>query len=248
MERIKNLIAAEHSNHEIVVFNSHSHWDHWWGNAAFTNAKVIAHSSCQDFIREQARAMLEAHSEERNGEVKVVIPNITFNERLSFEDDGILFLHTPGHSEDSCSCIDLEDRIAYIGDLVEEPIPYLEWHNLPVYEKTLLNIASMGLKYMIAGHTGIVAPEVFSRTLRYLTKVKQGKNPHFENKQTQEQHIVNLRSVAISEIESEARYRMGSRFNYDDYWYYLESLNTLPIDTLKTRLRDFFTQKLQECH
>jgi len=248
MEIIKKSLAIEHSNHEIVIFNSHSHWDHWWGNAAFINAKVISHSICQDYIREQANSMLEAHSEERNGDVQIVIPNITFNERFSFEDDGILFLHTPGHSEDSCSCIDLEDRIAYIADLVEDPIPYLEWHNLEAYEETLLNLAKMGLKYMIAGHTGIVAPDVFSRTLRYLTQLQHGRKIHFGDKKTHEQHIVNLRSIAISKIESEARTNMGSRFNYDEYWQYLGSLNTLPLDILETRLRSFFTQKSQECH
>jgi cyclase len=248
MDGIIQHIQENDPNKEIVVFNSHSHWDHWWGNSAFPNAKIIAHTRCKEFIQEQARSMLGCHAEERNGDVKVLPPNTVFSDRLSFEDDGVLFLHTPGHSEDSCSCIDLKEQIAYIGDLVEEPIPYLEWHELNTYEETLINLASLGLNYFIAGHTGVVSPAAFSATLKYLDQMRTGKKVFFEDKATQEQHIINLRSIAISRIEQDARVAMGSRFNYDDYWCYLESLNTLPLEELQNKLSRFAKSSSFDAH
>lgn len=152
MERIKAMLMAEGRNQPIVVFNSHKDWDHVWGNCAFANASIIATERCAAKMSSHFSAELAEFGEMAQGEVVPVYPNLLFTDRLIFPDDGLLFFSSPGHTDGSASCLDMEDDILFVGDNVEHPLPYVFSSELGRYAQTLANYLELRPAGIITGH------------------------------------------------------------------------------------------------
>ncbi|MHA1577992.1 MAG: MBL fold metallo-hydrolase, partial [Candidatus Thorarchaeota archaeon] len=88
----------------------------------------------------------------QRGKIDLIPPNRTFQDTLRFEDDGVKFFHTPGHTLDSASCYDMVDKVLFVGDNVESPLPYLNHVNFDQYIRTLKSYLEFDWKLMIAGH------------------------------------------------------------------------------------------------
>lgn len=172
MAVVKDYINAEGlGNKEVIVFNSHSDWDHIWGNCAFPDSIIIAHDSCKRRIAEDGEKALERFKGKyHDGSFGLKLPNLTFDSRLSFEDCGIEFIYAPGHTVDSAICYDREDSVLFVGDLVEYPEPYLQYENLQVYIKSLEYIKSIKADIVISGHSGIVNEDLINENINYIKK------------------------------------------------------------------------------
>jgi len=97
VKSVKEYLESRFGNKEYVAFNSHSHWDHIWGNSEFEGSRIIAHRLCREFMLETAAYDLEEHKGQfARDEIELVLPNTTFAERLTFHDEGIEFFHSPG--------------------------------------------------------------------------------------------------------------------------------------------------------
>jgi len=153
MKLVQNKITEEgHANKPVVVFNSHADYDHYWGNGAFKDATIIGHERCKARILAEGEASLLKYADHQRGEIELIPPNRTFQETLRFEDDGVRFFHTPGHTLDSASCYDEQDKVLFVGDNVESPVPYLNHVNFDQYIQTLKSYLEYDWKLMIAGH------------------------------------------------------------------------------------------------
>lgn len=153
MKLIQNKIAEEgYAGRPIVVFNSHADYDHYWGNGVFKDATIIGHEKCKARVLAEGEASLVKYVDHQRGKIELVPPNRTFQESLTFEEEGVRFFHTPGHSLDSSSCFDEKDGVLFVGDNVENPVPYLNHPNFDQYIQTLEYFLELDWKLIIAGH------------------------------------------------------------------------------------------------
>jgi cyclase len=140
------------SEKPIVVFNSHSDWDHIWGNCYFENSFIIGHMENPRRLLREGEKDLEEYGENRQGEVILRPPNMLFEKSLSFADDHVEFFYSPGHTIDSASCYDHIDQVLFVGDNVESEIPHVNRLNLDTYVLTLVGYLKRKWNVLVAGH------------------------------------------------------------------------------------------------
>jgi cyclase len=175
MAIVAEEIRKKHSNNPWIVFNSHADWDHHWGNCFFKNATIVSQEATRKIIEASGAGELVTFKEYIRGKVEIVPPNEVFLGRLRFPNEGIEFVHTPGHTSDSSSCIDLEDKVLFAGDNLEVPIPYLTTPDLDSYIETLKDYLGLDIEHVVPGHGTIVASKsLVSDNLAYLEALKKG--------------------------------------------------------------------------
>ncbi len=162
MEIVKQTLEEEgYGSRPVVVFNSHGDYDHYWGNAAFDTALIIGHEECRDRIIAESETALIENQEHKKGEVIIKTPSGVFSDRLSFPDDRLTFFHTPGHTTDSTTCFDEVDKVLFVGDNVETPLPYVYNTDVSQFCTTLRSYLEIDWDVMIASH----APPLYDKTL-----------------------------------------------------------------------------------
>jgi len=184
---------------EVVVINTHFHWDHIWGNVAFKNREIVSHRLCKALIQEQWHQQIARNGKYQMGDVQMVVPSSTFEERLEWE-DGIILFHTPGHTSDSISVFDQETGLLIVGDNLEMPLIYVEAVDLDAYITTLLKYESLNPKTITASHTLHIEKFMLEETILYLKALKSEKPITFEDEKKQWIHKSNLKAIGKSSI------------------------------------------------
>ena len=191
MDGVKKYLRLNYGDNPFIVFNSHHHWDHIWGNCAFPESLIIAHEACRETIQKEGASELERNGELRMGDVKLVLPTLTFKDSIHFPDEGLLFSHSPGHTEDSSSCFDEMEKTLFVGDNVEAPIPYLAHKDLHIYVKTLEEYLEMDSKTIIAGHGGVIEESLIERNVAYVEAFMRNDMELYEKGACEEVHRMN---------------------------------------------------------
>ena len=108
---------------------THCHGDHALGSAAFLEigCEVVAHDAFASNLQRHLarRASREDGASGDDMEGRLVWPTLTFSDELRLDLGGktLRFLHTPGHSADSCCVFVEEEKILFGGDTVVTCIP-----------------------------------------------------------------------------------------------------------------------------
>lgn len=194
-------------NNCLVVINTHFHWDHIWGNCAFENAFIVSHRQTARLIRERWQEQL-AYRSFAKGELRMCLPNLTFEKELCFADENILLFYTPGHTEDCISVYDSLRDALYVGDNLERPLIHVESPDLRAYETTLLSYQNRNPRYIFASHTTVAGcpdtsafPEltpsggsqtILQESIDYLHDLMHGRERTFSDPFTQIVHEENL--------------------------------------------------------
>jgi glyoxylase-like metal-dependent hydrolase (beta-lactamase superfamily II) len=151
-----------------VVLDTHHHWDHVFGNAAFRPAEVWGHERCvarmlersAEAIEEVGRAIPSLAAE--LAEVEVSPPDVTVGDGEPARIDlggRVVEVRYLGraHTDDDVVAWLAEDGILFAGDLVEEGAPPsfgdaypLEW---PATDEALLDL---GAAAIVPGHGRVV--------------------------------------------------------------------------------------------
>ncbi|MDR2166530.1 MAG: MBL fold metallo-hydrolase [Clostridiales bacterium] len=138
----------------IIVINTHSHWDHVWGNWVFDENLIISHQKCHELLDKYWELPLEKYSHYIDGEAHKCLPNQIFEGILGFPDDGIILFHTPGHTDDGISILDTVDKVLYagdnIGDTDDEIVPKLT--DLEAFRGTIAAYKKLDFEICISGH------------------------------------------------------------------------------------------------
>ena len=146
------------------VVDTHSHWDHSWGNEEFLDATIIGHENCyREMIdvegtnrwRDKVVSANDPWSQEASM-VKITPPNLTFEKsmRLYFggrqidlryfgraHTSGDIFVHLP------------EDRILFTGDVAQNGgVPYLGDGYLEDWPDTDARLLELPMEQFMAGH------------------------------------------------------------------------------------------------
>ena len=195
-EVLKFLEKEGVKDKEIVVFNTHYDYDHIWGNQLFENSVILAHELCVKELKETGEDDLKQFEAHKKGDVKLVLPNTDFKEKLVFSDDGVEFYHTPGHTADSSSCYDSVDKVLIVGDNLESPFPYIRILNVKEYANSLREYLSRDAEIIVSGHDEIMnSDRLLRENLEYLENfaskkidrknfTKKHRGIHFSNVKT----------------------------------------------------------------
>jgi glyoxylase-like metal-dependent hydrolase (beta-lactamase superfamily II) len=171
MQPVQALLAELKPRATLVV-NSHHHWDHVYGNAAFAGGDIVAQRACPRLIHAQSTTALESVPlEPPEG---VAPPTITFGDRLTFNDDGatVHLIHTPGHSEDSIVMYVDEARILLSGDTIEWPLPSFAQRDCrDAYIRSLRQLKQLPVDLVVPGHGPAMGKPVIDANERYVSGV-----------------------------------------------------------------------------
>ncbi len=181
-----------------MVFNSHHHYDHIWGNCAFPHSIIFGHHECRRLVQMLGPKELSEYSEHQRGEVRLIPPFVTFSNETVFHDDEVRFFYSPGHTVDSASCLDLVDKVLFVADNVEAPIPYLSNADFATYDKTLREYLRLDWDYLITGHDAVMTDDSLIReNLEYIENMMTWSvNPRELNERALSRHVVNLIEIA----------------------------------------------------
>lgn len=170
MKGVVDYIKKNLDEKSIIIFNSHYDYDHHWGNCAFKSDKIIAHKLCKAKIEQQGKEDLEKYKEYLRGDVIITLPDTVFDDGIDFPKEKVKFFHTPGHTEDSSSCLDLKDKVLFAADNIEDPIPYIRSNldGIRLYIDTLNKYLEMDWTILIPGHGLITDKTLLHQNLTYL--------------------------------------------------------------------------------
>ena len=161
----------KNNNKPIIVINTHYHWDHIWGNNSLRNCIIISHKLCREMIKSTWEESLYKNKQYCCGEVKMYLPNLVFEKELYFPEDKIRIIYTPGHTIDSISVIDEEDKVINVGDnvgdTIDEIVPSIGCEK-SLYIDTLLKYKELDFDTCISGHNIILGKEVIEEILTKL--------------------------------------------------------------------------------
>jgi glyoxylase-like metal-dependent hydrolase (beta-lactamase superfamily II) len=169
---VLDLLAAEAGDRRLIVINTHHHWDHVFGNAAFAGADIVAQRGCPRLISAQIQG--GAESLRLPPPEGVPLPSITFGDRLSYVDDdeAVHLIHTPGHSEDSLVVFFAKRRLLIGGDTVEWPLPnFGQRDGGEEWVRTLRQLKQLPVDLVVPSHGPPMTKEIVDANERYVSGV-----------------------------------------------------------------------------
>lgn len=189
-----NRDLGEKERKDMLIINTHFHWDHIWGNCFF-DRDIAAHRLCRDFSDSEWETQLTENSRMCSGRVKKKLPTILFEKSLFFPGDQVELIYSPGHTADSISVIDHEDNTLYAGDNLERPLIYVENADLKAYLSTLIFYKNLKTEHIHAGHTLNLTRDDIDSTIAYLEALQTGKTVVFETDYEKKVHEANLLKI-----------------------------------------------------
>jgi len=237
MQQVQELLAGEAASRDLVVFNSHSDWDHIWGNCAFPEVMIIGHTTCRERMKERGEFDISRLHTLTRGDVRIILPNLTFESHLCFEDDDVCFIHAPGHTIDSSLCFDRRDGVLYVGDLVEDPVPYLDYERLDTYLETLEMLLTFPANVLVSAHSGIVTRDLIRKNIRYITKVMDGEEIDQEQLGAYASvHLANINTLLMLKYEKVVREKLKESYDFVSFWSITPDLSLIGTRDLTSLL------------
>ena len=217
MRVVKEYINNRYGEKRLIVFNSHSDFDHVWGNGAFPTSDVVSHCKTRQRMQERWEFDFLRLRRFHDGEIFKRLPSIIFDSNMKFEDDRIEFRYAPGHTVCSSVCIDLEDSVIFAGDLIEKPVPVILSSDLIIYYETLKSLMDMDFETLISAHSGVSDRTLLSKNIEYVKSLFLRERIEFPEGEDQGAHEFNVKHLVYLKYEDMARELEGSGFNFDAF-------------------------------
>jgi glyoxylase-like metal-dependent hydrolase (beta-lactamase superfamily II) len=150
----------------LTVANTHHHYDHSFGNAAFLPADIWGHDQCAKRLREDSRttqlslaaAMPEVAQEYM--EVRATPPTKTFREQVQVElgSRTVQLAHYGRGHTDNDIVISVPDvAVLFVGDLIEQGGPPFFEESFPMdWPRTLERLLDLAKGSVVPGHGEVV--------------------------------------------------------------------------------------------
>lgn len=172
MEPVLAALADRAAGRRRVVVNTHHHWDHVYGNAAFPTSDIVAQRTCPRLLEAQLHGISESvPAPPREG---VPAPTVTFGDRLTYldGDETVHLIHTPGHSADSIVAYLDEAGVLFAGDTLEWPLPAFTQRDAhDTWVHTLRQLKQLPAETIVPSHGPVMGKELIDANERYLTGV-----------------------------------------------------------------------------
>lgn len=145
------------------VVLTHAHMDHALGASVFTDqgALLVSHELERAYLERKGQGILNKAaqfglSKEDMAGTRVVLPSITFTERLTLRlgDETVELIHQlPSHSTGSTLVLLPRQKVLFTGDVLFTDFhPFLGEGDIPAWTKTLDAIQAMDLEVIVPGH------------------------------------------------------------------------------------------------
>lgn len=166
-----------------AVVNTHHHFDHTLGNAAFRPAPIWGHVRCAEWLRRNGRADLEREAARLNPEAAAqLLATVIDPPDQTFGDDGAtlevggrrleLRYLGRGHTGDDIVIVVADESVLFAGDLLEnDATPYfgdgfpLDW---PITAEALRPLATGAV---VPGHGGVGDRAFVERSIAQLYSI-----------------------------------------------------------------------------
>ncbi|GHO96145.1 hypothetical protein KSF_061930 [Reticulibacter mediterranei] len=181
MAIVLNEIAPTLTQRQLLVVNSHSDWDHTWGNRYFTEhgkPPIIAQAQCpQGLFSDASRETLTYFQGHYNTfkHVELIPPTLTFEQSLTIYggDLTLELFSAPGHEPDQIALWIPELRHLLAFDAAEYPIPTLhEATGVPSMIETLERFLALNPARVLCSHGGTNEISVIEQNLAYLHTIE----------------------------------------------------------------------------
>lgn len=173
VEPILNYRKERNRKQELIIVNTHYHFDHVWGNYLFPKHLILAHYRCPAMIKENFEDARREYPEFWKDEMKMQLPNLLIRDEIYFCEEGIRIFATSGHSPDGISVLDEIDGVLNvgdnIGDTMEQILPELECEK-EEYKKVIERYQSLDFRHLVSGHNEITDKKVLDKILWELKK------------------------------------------------------------------------------
>ncbi|HJM74418.1 MAG TPA: MBL fold metallo-hydrolase [Dehalococcoidia bacterium] len=185
----RDLIAdVKHLSDKPIthVIDTHSHWDHSWGNEEFPDSTIIGHENCRaemldleklDAWRDKVVSSNEGWSEEAKT-VQVTPPNLTFETSMQLyfggrridlrylgraHTGGDIFIHLP------------DDRLLFTGDVAQDGgIPFMMDGYIQDWVGTDARLLELDCERFMAGHGPIGERPAIAEAAQFINALAAG--------------------------------------------------------------------------
>lgn len=164
--RLREAIKKVSSLPVCYVINTHIHYDHVLGNAAFKDdqTKYVGHQNLAEEMEYNRAFFLSEFTEnlgENPGDSSIIGPDITVSDELDLDlGNRVLTLraHPPSHTYSDLSVYDNKTGTLWLSDLLFiDRIPVLD-ASLKGWLKTMEKLKSLQANHVIPGHGTITMP------------------------------------------------------------------------------------------
>ncbi|MGC8472856.1 MAG: MBL fold metallo-hydrolase [Candidatus Dormibacteria bacterium] len=170
---LRRAVEVELGRRELAVVNTHAHYDHCFGNSAFSESTIYASEGCLTTLqrsgtsqrREAAESFREGDPEfaARLGAAPIVLPNRPVDQEARLDLGGIeahLRVMGRGHTDHDLVVVLPDLGAVLAGDLVEESGPPALEDSYPLsWPRVLGRILALTPKLVVPGHGRVVGPE-----------------------------------------------------------------------------------------
>jgi len=175
--RTRRLMGAMRSVTALpvrTVVNTHHHGDHTNGNSLFGDAVIVGHANCRSNMEGQRVGGLESVFGEVDwGELTVVPPNLTFDDRLALHIGEVrvelVYVGTSAHTTGDAVAWLPEQGVLFSGDLVfNGGTPFVLMGSVAGSLDALALLRSFAASTIVPGHGAVCGPEQIDVVESYL--------------------------------------------------------------------------------
>lgn len=168
-----------------VLVNTHHHGDHTHGNYVFSpGATIIGHEKCREEVIATGLGTKGLFPGVEWGEIEVMPPFVTFEERLSLRVDDLLvelIYVGPAHTNNDIVAWVPERKVLFAGDVVfNGGTPFVMMGSIAGSLVALKRLRSQGAERIVPGHGAVCGPEVIDEVEAYLEFVQETAHKGFE--------------------------------------------------------------------
>jgi len=183
------------------VIDTHSHWDHSWGNEEFPEATIIGHQNCRSEMLDVEAQKLwmdkivtsnEAWSEEAKT-VTITPPAMTFNSKLSmYFGERIIELRYFGRAHTSGDIFIFlpEDKLVCTGDVAQDSgVPFMMDGYMEDWVETGRLLSELPVDRFVSGHGPVGERAALVEAKDFITDLVSGTKECINNGRDEQETV-----------------------------------------------------------